>query len=161
MSEPVDRRVPPGFTQLAKELLMGELPPAHQRIVTAFWGRFVARSVFLVFMVWAMGWMSFDDSPSGFARADDTEKKISSAVDPIKEDIAEIKGEQRAMKRQVDSILRLNLESRLRDLQRQLCESTPNTAQRSLIVRNIRETQIQYRSVNNGEPFEMPKCEDL
>lgn len=140
---------------------MGDLPPAHQRIVTSFAGRFMARSVLLFFMIWALGGGTYVGLSEGFARADDTDKKINEAIGPMKEDIAELKTEQRRTSTQVESILRLNLETRLRDLQRQYCNAEPNTPNRRLVDQNIRDTQYQYRRVNEGKSYDMPNCSDI
>lgn len=156
-----DRRALPGFWQLAREMWMGDLPPAHQRIVTAFWGRAFARTVFGFFMIWALGWGEPVGLSSGFARADDTDKKISAAVEPIIKEVGELKDSQQKTTEQVDFLIRLNLESKLRDLKRQYCGSSPSTAQRRLIDSNMREAQAQYRKVNQGGEYRVPNCEDI
>lgn len=162
MPEVYDRRVPPpGFWELFRQWWMGDLPPAHQRIVTSFIGRLIARGSFGFFMVWALGWGEPIGLSSGFARADDTDKKIAAAVDPILQDIRALKTGQQRTADQVDFLIRLNLEAKLRDLKRQYCVSSPNTPQRRLIDANMREAQAQYRQVNGGTEYSVPSCEDL
>lgn len=153
--------MPTSVPQLIRQFLLGDLSPANQRVVTAFWFRVAARGAFLFFMAWALGWLTWAGLSSGFARADDVERKLKERMAVTEAEVKVIKEAQLLTAAQVASILRLNLERELHRLAAQYCKAEPNTPHRVNITRLIRNTQDQYRDINDDKPYTIPDCEDL
>lgn len=151
---------------------MGQLPPSHQKIIIAFGFRTLRATIGVIFIAWSLGWLAHAGFSSGFARADDTDKKINEALEPMKADVAEIKASQERTSRDIARLstavnlsLRRDLQTRMRDRKREWCSTTGG--RRGTLLDEIEALQIEYRALvaspqlPQGYEYRIPDCDDL
>ncbi len=120
----------------------------------------------LVFAIWGVGLLS-PVGLSGFAKANEVDEKIQAAIDPINEQLAEIKAKELSSikikledsERIQKRILAAQISSQLRDLNRLRC-STGDVAVRSRMEQDIEDAEQEYRGLT-GERYPLPACKDL
>lgn len=134
-----------------------------ERLRTA---RVLYRIAVAVFVVWAVGTFA-PLGFHGFAKANEVDAKIKAAVDPLYEQLEEIKTKELAsIKGQLEDgartqkrILAAQISAQLRDLNRLKC-STGDEAVRSRMEQDIEQAEQEYRQLT-GERYPLPACKDL
>lgn len=128
--------------------------------------RFLWRSGMIVFVVWSIG--TFGSLGfHGFAKANEVDIKIKAAVDPIKEQLDEIKAKElSSIKSKLEEsqriqqrILAAQISAQLRDLHRLKC-STGDAVVRSRMESDIDDAQREYIELTK-ERYPLPACKDL
>ncbi len=144
------------------ELFMYDSSPGERlRVARLFY-----RLGVLFFVLWGVGALSAF-GVSGFAKAQDVDRKIQEAVGPIKEQLEDIRSNELvALKTKLENgermqkrILAAQISSQLRDLNRLRC-STKDTTVRSRMEQDIEQAEQEYRQLT-GERYPLPACKDL
>lgn len=120
----------------------------------------------IVFIVWTIGVLS-PLGLNGLALADEVDRKIKVAIDPINEQLAEIKAKElSAIKTKLEEseriqkrILAAQISSQLRDLNRLRC-STGDPIVRARMEQDIEAAEQEYRGLT-AERYPLPACKDL
>jgi hypothetical protein len=128
--------------------------------------RFLWRLALFIFMVWSLGTFTAFGF-HGFALANEVDKKIARAVDPIRKQLDEIQSKElAAIKLQLEEnkriqrrILAAQISSQLRDLNRLRCNVTDTDARKRLEF-DIDTALEEYR-ILTGEWYPLTSCKDL
>lgn len=147
--------------ELFESLMYDASPDERARML-----RFMARLFIAVFAAWSIGVFT-PLGLHGFAMANDVDIKIARAIDPIKEQLEQIRTEELgALKTKLENsermqrrILAAQISSQLRDLNRLRC-STPDPIVRSRMEQDIESAEQEYRALT-GERYPLPACKDL
>lgn len=135
-------------------LLWGDASPEEQaRVLRVGYRIIVAGS-----LLWAFG-LLHPLGFSGFARADEIDGKIQSAVEPIRTQLGQITVQLARGEEVQKRILQGQIAAQLRDLNRLRC-STSDEHMRSRMERDIEEAEQEYRTLT-GERYPLPACKDL
>lgn len=135
------------------ELMYDASPDERSRMV-----RVLIRFGVIVFVLWAIGTFS-DFGMHGFAMANDVDKKISSAVAPINDQLETLKAQMENSQAMQKRILAAQISSQLRDLNRLRC-STKDQLVRSRMEQDIEAAEQEYRQLT-GERYPLAACKDL
>lgn len=128
--------------------------------------RVLFRLSVLVFVLWGIGIFA-PIGIHGFAKADDVDRKIQAAIEPIYSQLDEIKSrELAAIKVQLDEnariqkrILAAQISSQLRDLHRLKCMTTDPIV-RTRMEQDLESAQQEY-IVLQAQRYPLPSCKDL
>ena len=140
-----------GLRDLVELFFDGDAPtPLHVRVT-----RTLFRVLGILFVAWAAG--MFEPWSSGFARADEIDKKIAITIVPLKQQVAEIAAVQAQQSDVLKQIRIDQLGQKLRDLQRACCAvPKADEALRERMKAEIEVTQREYRALA-GERYPLPE----
>jgi hypothetical protein len=171
--QPHDRRAPPPTVAgMLWELISGELTKNESRVLRQALGRIVFRTLVILHILWAGGWLAWVGLGAGFVRADESKTVVEITVDravaPLREEVFKLAAEQRKAQRelvatseQVRAGLQLQLEARLREFARERC-STTDAGRKERLNAEIATLQQQYQKVEpSSGRYPIPRCEDL
>lgn len=139
-----------GLRDLVELFFDGDGPtPTHVRVT-----RTLFRVLGVLFVAWAAG--LFEPWTSGFARADEVDKKIAATIVPLQKQVADIANVQTQQSEVLKQIRIDQLGQKLRDLRRAYCAvAASETALRERLNEEIEKTQREYRSLA-GDRYPMP-----
>lgn len=140
-----------GLRDLVELFFDGDGPtPTHVRVT-----RTLFRVLGVLFVAWAAG--LFEPWTSGFARADEVDKKIAATIVPLQKQVADIANVQTQQSEVLKQIRIDQLGQKLRDLHRACC-AVPRSDQalKERMKVEIEYTQREYRALA-GERYPMPE----
>lgn len=136
-----------------KWLLAGLTDEQARGAVKAGW-----RLLIVTHIAWACGILGHIGLV-GFARADDVDKKIAAAVEPIKQEMSEQRTILNEVSQQLKDTLAENKASEIRHLVSRRCKET-NTEERNRIIKEIDRKQEEYKRLRGGERYAIT-CEEV
>jgi len=149
------------FSEMIDVLMFDSSPSERLKTLRVFF-----RLGILVCILWVVGLLS-PLGLSGMARADEVDKKIKDAIDPINAQLAEIRDKElSSIKTKLEDsariqrrILTAQISSQLRDLNRLRC-STGDMIVRQRMEQDIEEAEQQYL-ILTSERYPLTACKDL
>lgn len=135
--------------------LWGDLQPAEKHNVA----RFLLWVIIVVHISWACGWIP---GMQGFAFADDVDRKVAAAVDPLKAEVREIDRKLSRVEREVVAARIATMEKMLFDLRKAQCTAIArqNPEAVEFYARHIQEVKSQYFAATSRE-YQAPTCAEV
>lgn len=118
--------------------------------------RVAFRALILFHIAWACGWLP---GWQGFARAEEVDGKIQTAIEPIQKQLTEINQKLAISEAVQRRILQGQIAAQLRDLHRFKCTTLDETT-RARMERDIEDAQQEYRALS-AERYPLPPCREL
>lgn len=134
--------------------VMGDATPEERARVL----RLSYRIAVTISLLWAFGWLN-GFGLTGFAKADEVDSKIQSAVEPIRAQLGQITVQLSRGEEVQKRILQGQIAAQLRDLNRLRC-STSDEHMRMRMERDIEDAEQEYKTLT-GERYPLPACKDL
>ena len=125
-------------------------------------GKFAAlmwRGLVAVHILWACGFLAYVGLGGGFAKADDVDQKVATAMNPVMQQLKEI---NQSLDKATEGQKRILIETktiRIRELQKTCMTTQPNTVERNRLAAEIDMAQFEYKQLT-GERYPLqPTCD--
>ena len=140
---------------MVRDALIELFPPDVPRLVRWRLTISFVCAVFLFHVLWACG---FVPGVPGFAYADEVDKKIGKALEPLYAQVGQLAKQQADTDEVVKDIRAEQIATRLRELKTMLCNAA-NHADSARLNTDIEVAQRQYRQLT-GERYPAQECEE-
>lgn len=140
------------------KLMIGDLTPDERKLLTGAAIKLGWRGALSFHILWACGWLAFIGIGGGFAKADDTDKKIAAAVEPILKEQAEQRTTLTNLTSVISDQIISTIAGEIRLLYSKKCKE-PSFQERDRLQGEIDKRQREYRKYReNNYTF---GCDDL